>query len=485
MFSGGFDLDAAVWVCSGDGLDPADVRDVLDGLVNKSIVWREDGADGGDGTRYGMLETMRQYGEDRLVDRGDRERLRRRHRDCYLALTERFGAEWFGPDEIGWLDWFNREHANLRAALEFCLTDPDEAVVGLRIWHNVKDCWANRGLNTEARMWTKRLLELAPPDAPHRVTAHWIYAFLSLVQGDTRAYQAALADVDELAERDDDDLARAFAHHARGYAGLIGNDSAVAAREFTAAAEMFRAQRQPVAELWCRYNYGLAASVAGDRDAGRAVLRDCIDTCLAQGDVFWRAWSLWSRGVSEYLFGEMAEAERSTLAALRLQRRVNDQLIIGLGLLILAGCAANTGRPSRAARLFGAGTSVWRSLGASPNQYGAVIEPMEQAVKLVIGALGADAANGEFAVGAGLRADQALAYALGELPEPTAARGELTRRELEVAALVADGMSNQEIADKLVIARRTAETHVAHIMTKLGFNGRAQIAAWVVRGGRA
>ncbi|WP_246257094.1 ATP-binding protein [Amycolatopsis anabasis] len=482
VFSGSFDLDTVEEVCSGEGLDRAEVLDVLDGLIDKSILLREE--DHGV-ARYRMLETVRQYGEDRLRAAGDLLRMKRRHRDRYLELTKRFEAEWFGPGQVALVDWLKHEHANLRGALDFCAGDPGEAVVGLLMVRNIKEYWVLRGINTEGRMWLRKLVEIAPADAPNRAAALWMYAFLALVQGDAPAYEASLADAERIAEETGDELDTAYVHHVRAYAALIGNDSEQAAKLFQLAVQMFREHQDLGGELWSRYNYGLAISLAGDLDRGRQVLRECVENCAARGEVFWRSWALWSRSAAEYLRGDLQAAVDAGLELLRLQRRVHDRVIIAFSLTVMAGCATHGGDLRRAARLLGAASTVWRLLGASPTNYAAFLEPMERDIEIVTGGLGVEEALQEFAAGTALSIDQALAYVLAEETTDTAtpsreSRDPLTKREAQIAELVAEGMTNREIADRLVIARRTAETHIDHIMTKLDFTNRAQIAAWVV-----
>jgi non-specific serine/threonine protein kinase len=489
VFSGSFDLDAAEQVCSGDGLDRASVLDVIDGLIDKSILLREE--DQGV-ARYRMLETMRQYGEDKSRESGDLARMRRRHRDWCLELTTRFEAEWFGPDQVVWLNRLRLEHANFRGAMEFCTSDADEAVIGLRLADNIKEFWIQGGLSTEGRIWLTRLLDAAPLDAPDRAAALWIYAFLALLQGDMPAYESALAQAALAAEATGDDKARAFVNHVRAYAALMGDRGAESTRLFDAATETFRAQGDRASELWSTYNYGLAVALAGDLDRAREVLRDCTEQYVAQGEVFWRSWALWSRGAAEYLYGDMTAATDAVLEVLRLQQSVGDRTVTAFALTVAAGCATHSGQSRRAARLLGAANTVWKSIGSEPMSYVAFVEPMKRDVELVTGDIGVEAAGAEFLVGAALSTDDALSYALGEelatesavAAEPTEA-SPLTRREAEIAELVAQGMTNREIADRLVIARRTAETHVDHIMTKLGFTSRAQIAAWFVESRRA
>ncbi|WP_344679276.1 ATP-binding protein [Saccharopolyspora taberi] len=480
VFSGSFDLDAAEQVCAGDGLDREAVLDVLDGLIDKSILLREE--DRGV-ARYRLLEMMRQYGEDRLLAAGDQTRRNRFHRDWYLELTSRFETEWFGSDQTAWINRLSREHANLRRALDFCASNPDESVVGLRMLRTFKEYWLVRGLNTEGRVWLDRLLSAAPDDAPERATGLWIYAFLAIVQSDVDAHETALAEAEELIAETGDTRAQAYVHHVRGYAALIGNEGERSAALFRRAAEALRAEQDQAGELWATYNYGLALSLAGDLERSREVLDECVRTCVERGEVFWRCWALWSRSAAEYLFGDHEQAVRAGMELLRLQDQVGDRVIIAFALTVMAGCAAHGDQPRRAARLFGAATTVWQWIGASPTNYAAFVEPTMRDITMVTGALGAETALAEFSAGSALSADEAVRYALGE-PEPPAAADRpaavpLSRRENEVAELVAKGMTNREIAQHLVIARRTAETHIDHILTKLGFTSRAQIAAWV------
>ncbi len=396
VFSGSFELDAAEKVCSGDRLDRHTVLDVIDGLLDKSILLREEQQGV---ARYRMLETMRQYGEDRLRSAGDLIRMKRRHRDWYLELTSRFEAEWIGPDQAAWIDRLRREHANLRVALDFCAGDPDEAIAGLRMAPALKEYWIIRGLNTESRIWLSKLLDVAPADAPCRAHALWIYAFFALVQSDMPAVETTLEKAAEVAEETGDEKARAYVHHVRGYVALIGNDMPEAVRLFRTAADMFRTQRDLSAELWSTYNYGLALSLAGDLDGGRQVLQDCIETCASRGEVFWRSWALWSRSAAEYLRGDIQLALDAGLEALRLQQRVGDRVILAFILTILAGCATHDGALRRAARLLGAATTVWQSLGASPTNYTAFAEPLQRDTDLVTSELGAAEAGAEFAIG--------------------------------------------------------------------------------------
>ena len=154
---------------------------------------------------------------------------------------------------------------------------------------------------------------------------------------------------------------------------------------------------------------------------------------------------------------------------------------------VLATAAATLGEADRAARLLGIGHRIWATVGlpqlGSPDLV-AARAAVEKQAREKAGDRGFDAA---YADGLGLGFEAGIDYALGEPdrtgpPEATPRAGNwapLTRREREVAVLVAEGLTNPRIADRLVIGRRTANTHLEHILTKLDFTSRAQIAAWV------
>jgi non-specific serine/threonine protein kinase len=130
VFAGGWALEAAEIVCAGDIIEAWEVLDLLTALVEKSLVQFE--ARGGE-ARYGMLQTVRQYGRDRLLEGGEAEPVRRRHRDWYLALAEQAEPELSGPDQAGWLDRLELEHENLRAGLEWSHAEEGNREAELRL----------------------------------------------------------------------------------------------------------------------------------------------------------------------------------------------------------------------------------------------------------------------------------------------------------------------------------------------------------------
>ncbi len=196
-----------------------------------------------------------------------------------------------------------------------------------------------------------------------------------------------------------------------------------------------------------------------------------------------RAPALGALSVGWWAAGDLPDAEASAMEALRLKRVLGDQLGIPFCLELLAWVAGADGEFRRAAVLFGAVEQPWQRIGRPLVAGEPLLAWSEQVKARVLAGLGGRAQEAAREQGARMRLDEVIAYALREEAAgdgvPPAAASQLTGREQEVAGLVAEGLSNRDIAARLVISQRTAEGHVEHILTKLGFSSRAQIAAWV------
>jgi DNA-binding CsgD family transcriptional regulator len=170
------------------------------------------------------------------------------------------------------------------------------------------------------------------------------------------------------------------------------------------------------------------------------------------------------------------------VAGLELQQGFRDSVGAGLMIELLAWIAASKSEFERAACLLGTATSVWRSIGTGIAAFGPELaEHHERCAERTVRALRRPAFQAAFEQGVRPTVEEAIAYATrrrtsgGERsPAPV-----LTRREHEVAVLIGQGLSNRQIAERMVISPRTVDTHVEHVLAKLGFSARTQIAAWV------
>ncbi|MBV9383926.1 MAG: LuxR family transcriptional regulator, partial [Streptosporangiaceae bacterium] len=201
VFAGDFGLDAVEGTCAGEGISADELPDLLADLVDKSLLLRHEHL--GEG-RYRLLETLRQFGQEKLSEYGQRELMLSRHRDWYQRLAEQALAEWFGPRQVSWFNRLRLERANLRAALEYCLSEPGEAETGLRMASVLlRPFWLPNAFFSEGRMWLARLLEKVTAGTA-RAKGLCANAWLALMQGDAATALSMLEEGGRLADQLDD-----------------------------------------------------------------------------------------------------------------------------------------------------------------------------------------------------------------------------------------------------------------------------------------
>lgn len=485
VFSGSFDLDAAEYVCGGDGLDPDDVFPVVASLVDKSVLLREEA---GGMARYRLLETVREYGQEKLVATGEQRRIRLRHRDWYARLVERMDAEWLGPNQVEWVHRLRRDHPNLRLALDICVTEPGEAEVGMRMAVRMDDYWGIRGFHTEARHWLDNVLAAAPEPTSARAASLRMHGWFALLQGDLDSGTTLLTEATELAERIGDDVELAYVKHCWGNAAMFTGQLDDAVRLMEEALPLFRAAGVVRGVLFDLFVLGLTLGMNGQRERALAVLDECLLATNEVGEEFWWSYALWAVAHIEVLYDKLEIADRAGKEALRLQHLMDNQLAMALTTDTLAWLYQRRGDSERAARVFGIAKMIFDAIGASPDNFATFAAAHHEHTARAKRVLGVGRYEEEFNRGCQMPSDQAIEYAREAEPCPDGPgcdadgdRSPLTPRERQIAELVAEGSSNRQIATKLVIAQRTAEAHVEHILVKLGFTSRCQIAAWVAQ----
>ncbi|MGW9171361.1 ATP-binding protein [Streptomyces decoyicus] len=489
-FSGSFDLDGIEYVGASDGmaseevLTAEEIRNIVLSLVDKSILIRDE-RDGC--VRYRMLETIREYGEARLVAAGEYVAVHRRHRDWYARMVEQFQAEWMGPDQDSWILRLRREHANLREALNFCLTQPGDTVVALRLADKLGTYLGVQGFNSVTRHWLDQALAASSEPSPERTSALRRNAWVALLQGDVDAAQAQLAEAEELARRLGLTKESAYVTLVEGMKAASTGDIEKAALLTADALSGFRSGDELSGKLLAMSIHGLILGRQGERERGLALLEEAVALTVQRGEVIWRSWALLALSFVE-LDHDLAKAEAAACEALNLRRRVSAKFLMAFAFEILAWVSERQGRHVRAATLSGAAAAMWRTVGTSPDYFHPVGVVHHQHVSMVRAAMGDDRYDTAFQRGCDLSEQAAVDYALGtgastgEQRQASGADSDLTPRERQIAKLVSEGLTNKEIATRLVIAPRTAEGHVQRILAKLGFSSRAQIAAWYVGG---
>ena len=482
VFLGGFELDAVEGVCADEKLPVEELVDVVAGLVDKSILARAD--QGGGTARYRMLETLRDYGQDKLHDWGEHDRLRRRHRDWFTDLTQRLEAALITPRQPEWFARVDRELPNIRAALQYTVADLDGAAVSLAAATSLFRYWTIRGLHREGHSWLEQGLARPTGQTLARIKALYAHTALTGLQGDVTAANTSAEQAVVVATNLGDPRARAVAAGAEGAAAVCRGDVDGAVRCFQRAVDGLAAEQSDEYLLWrllALSGLSVTKAMLGDVDGATASHETTLAICEPRGESWFSGVSLSHVGIGLWRQGELDAATARLKDALRRLRRVNDTICTSQCLDTLAWIAVDQGRLARAATLLGATTRLAQFMGARAGFYlAAHHEQYEQHTR---DGLGEPAYQAAFTRGEQMSLDEAVAYTLDEPWQPVAteavaASTPLTRREQQVADLIAQGLSNKEIAAKLVISQRTAESHVDHILTKLALTNRAQVAAW-------
>lgn len=476
VFAGSFDLRDAEAVCASDDLPERDVLTAVAGLLDKSVIFREER---GDVIRYRLLETIRQYGREALRVDGDEQELQERHQAWYLKLTEDTHQRWFGANQVQLAERMWLEHTNIRAALEFGLAAPGEFHESLRIADACHNVWRVNGLISEGRHWFERLLDQDREPTIVRARALASAIHFALLQNDLTAANRMLPESRQLEAELDDKIDARYYKVPEAFAALQQYD-------FSGAVAL-------VEEIPFRHNdrdWGITAkillgdsySIQGNGKRAMAQWQELLHLCEEHGERWRRAYAMWGLGIEVWRRGEWSHARSLELECLAVQGEFRDQYCTALCLETLSWIAASAGQHKEAALLAGAARAIRTKFGGTLLPH--FDEYHERCQQEVRRSLGERAYTKAFTEGTQRPLDELAGELLGRTTTQSAATtdeplDELTKREREVAALVAQGMTNKQIAQALVISQRTAEGYVERILIKLGFTSRSQIAATV------
>ncbi|WP_245235733.1 ATP-binding protein [Streptomyces durhamensis] len=360
-FAQTFDLEAAEYVCSGDALAAEDVLDGLSELVAQSVVTREETPAG---PRYRMLDTVRAYGADWLEGTGDAGRLRRRHRDWYLGLATWCELDWFSPRQGEVAARVEAELPNLRAALECCLTEPEEAHLGQYLAGSLWFCWVGCGRLAEGRRWLARCVELESGYEQSRLKALWVLGYVAVLQGDAVPALQALQECREQAERAADPVALAYAEHRTGCLALVTDDMARAETLLRSALHRY----QEIGELNSNVLMGqvelaMARAFQGDLPDAVRLCEDVRRVCEDHGERWARSYALYVLAYAAWQEDAQDRARELLADCLRNAHAFHDLLGSVLSLELLALVTATEGETAEAALLQGAAGRIWPSVG--------------------------------------------------------------------------------------------------------------------------
>ncbi|WP_338700853.1 regulator [Streptomyces sp. Q6] len=436
VFAGAFSREAAEEVCADDALDRADIGRLLTGLVEKSLLVREDdgsaesagrmGARGGPdaevplgGERFRQLDTVRAYGAEWLRRLGEERFARTRHLAWCQEFAARGEAAWFGPGQTAVFHATRRAHAQLLAALDFALSTPGQERAGARLAGTLWFYWVGCGLLGDGRYWLDRALAVVPGLHRDRLKALWVDGYIAILQGDARAAAAMLTECRAGALRSDDDRAYAYSTHRLGCAALMRDEHATAERYFRASLTSYAELGEHNSNvMMARIELAMALAFQGDLASAVTLCQEARAACETHGERWAKAYALYVLAFAAWAGGEGEEAAKLAEDCLVINYEFRDLVGVVLPVEVIALLWASGGDCEQAAVLQGAARGIWGRVGLP--LFGSVYfnAPHDTAVALAREGLGDQAYEEAFERGASLGLDEAVALALHRAPEP-------------------------------------------------------------------
>ncbi|MEQ0560747.1 LuxR C-terminal-related transcriptional regulator [Amycolatopsis sp. NEAU-NG30] len=480
LFAGSFELDDAAALSTDLG-NQDKVAELLSKLRDRSMVVVEQYLDG---RRFRLLETIRSLGYEQLTEQ-EADELRERHADHYEALTIRATKECFGPDEPGVLQRLERALPNARLAQKTLLRRDETALRGLALFNNLARTrlFYFAGRLTEADEMMQTALRSNPDTPSHTlVSALSFAATVALCQGDQKRAAQLLVKAEAAARQlgcFDDFGPLLYARATRLW--LAERDLAEARTSlllFEQAAAWFSTNDAPL-DAWMARLFGvLAAATLGDRERARRESGPLLADAEAAGAAWSISWARWACALTLFLSDRnLGEALKLAQQALAAQDDMGEKWGLHWSIFLIALIALRLRQFERAARLLAGVAKLQDDSEISAPGLLPFWELQVQAE--TAGSRELEAWPTQWELGSGLSRDQVVELASKPMTAPAVAAkaqhpGGLTRREYQVAQLLAKGLTNREIADELGISLRTAETHVDAVAGKLHVRGEGR-----------
>ena len=481
VFQGGFTPDAAHSVCAEEA--DSNLMGLLGGLVQKSMVVADRLDD--ETTRFRLLESHHAYALERLREAGEVELMSKRHYEYFMAFSSRTsartGPRYEGPAPgITEVKWKARESTNLWAALTWARDHTDDMGLSLAIEVTASEF-------SDYPRGTALLLDLLAhtgdsPEAGLRAKALIIAALRLSRQGDQKTSRSLAETSVTLARQLPDPELLAYILNATGMIYSAGGELDTAIGMCNESVSLLEGSSNLRLTMNVKNALGLLAVERGDYKLARDLLTECV--VQSEGNKPRIAQHLESLANAQLGLGDIQQATASWTESLSTFRDLNDPFGTMWCLGGLALAAAAQGDDERTLRLAAATERISREWSLNTSSFR--IRQLEEASRQARTRLGTRKSEGAWSDGLTMSHSRALEYALGEgkrEPEAVVDAGPLSRREREVVAMVAAGMTNRQIADRLFIAERTAEGHVERIRNKLGVRSRTGVATWAVEHG--
>jgi predicted ATPase/DNA-binding CsgD family transcriptional regulator len=481
VFAGGFEEDAATQVCSDSRIPAERIAVLLGALVDKSILKRQLKAVGP--PRYWLLETMRQYGLARLREVGQLVTTQQRHLTWVCELARQVGdgkqAEVFQR--------MSDERDNLWAALDFCSSDSAQVAAAAEAAQHLMAYWASRGPFGDVRRVLTSLADLAPENSLPRARLLRVAAVMATNQNDAEACRALSGESLRIGTDLKDVEVAAWALLVGAIPRWIDGDLAAATDQIDSALSLARLMRLDRVELHALDALCQLLAVRGELDRAVDVGEQGLALSQDRGELWMRGYLLTFLAEATWRRSERRRAETLAREAVTFKHVVDDRNGLAMALETLASMAAESDRSARAAALLGCAEQV---RGQSAVTLMDLYRPQhDRSVTAIIRAIGQKAFDAAFARGRAMTIDDGVTFAVADeqarrlaSPVKAASDTELTRRQLEIARLIAADLTNRQIADRLFLSERTVETHITNMLNKLGLNSRVQLSRWLGEG---
>jgi non-specific serine/threonine protein kinase len=378
----------------------------------------------------------------------------------------------------------HREQDNLWAALDFCARQPAGVAAASELAQHLHPYWASRGPFGDVRRVLTSLAELAPENSLARARFLWVAAIMAVSAND---YEACAALAEEslrigTAVRDVEVVSEAL--RASAVPRFRDGNLVDAQERAESAVSLARLMRLGRTELIGYATLCLILIAAGDIDRTIEFGERGAGLARERGESWCRGFQLNFLAQAYWLRGDQGKAEALARDAALCKRAVDDRNGLTMALETLAWMAVERGGYERAAILLGCAQSVRDATSLTLIEL--FRDQHERSVSLVVRGIGQKAFDAAYARGRAMMIDEGIAFAVEDKParKPAppvkfASDSELTPRQLEVARLIADDLTNRQIADRLFLSERTVETHITNILNKLGLNSRFQLSRWL------
>lgn len=491
VFAGGFDYAAAVAVIAGNERQQrqpplskgASARTILESLVTQNLLTCREAGEGT--SRYGMLDTIREFALEQLAASGEETAVRSLHAELVLHRAEDVNR--VVPQQYGWWRRFSDDWDNFRAAFAWSAAS-GETGFGLRLGAALFGYWMLRGQVSEGIAWLERLVAAGETErADVRGRANWALASLLWFAGDLVRAEA-LADAGILlCEREEDAVGAAANRFLKAFLAEASGDLTAAAVLQEDARNRYEQLGVPVLEASAAAHLARVLYRLGEGDRANLLLQRAVPLLDSAASGTWAAATAYGDlALVTADAGDLPRAAAFALQSLERHQAVGDRMVILLGLTAAARIVAEGGDAVSAARLLGGALTL--RVHAGPSLWAVARLAFERARTLVTNLLGEPAATKHVDDGQALTTDAATAEAVIALQDvitgaaiyggdTASAVDQLSTREIAVLRLVAAGLTDREIALELRLGARTVNTHVANIRRKLGVSSRAAAVA--------